>query len=570
MKNSLLILNLLLLANIVLAQDKAFIIEFNNIPDISLVSRSGRADSSVFVLEVQKTKNRLLSEGHLLANIDKVLFDRDTLLAVVNVGDKYGWQALGTNNIPEEMLSKAGYRKRDFQGTEFSINAFNRLVTRILDNAANSGYPFASLQLTEVEVLKNSVKGILDYLPGPIIYYDSLTVSPQNFIKPKFLSSYLATKEGSLFQIKDLANIENSINNLPFCQLEDSIQLSFQNNLCNIYFELKPVKANKIDALIGFLPNQKSGEGLLLTGFVNLQLQNLFKSGKELSFVWRQFQQQSQKLFVLYKHPNLFHSPLGLSMGFDLLKQDTTFLNTNFSIEGFYLYKKMEISFITSFKSSRSLSTPLDTLALPEAADYNLQLLGARSMYNGLSNTNNPLRGATAFIEFRVGNKQINKNTSIAAEVYDSINLRTIQFEGTIGGEINQQIIGPFVLHIDLSLGTIINDDQLFTNDLIRLGGVNSLRGFNDLELFVSSYALARLEGRIIINSNSRLFLFYDQALTKNIVANISDQPRGFGAGMMLDTGIGNLQLVYALGVSGQQSLSLTQSKIHIGYVARF
>jgi translocation and assembly module TamA len=570
LKNSLLILVLLLTTNTVQAQDKLYLIEFSNPPNLSFKPRSGKADSSVFLLEVQKIKNGLLSEGHLLANIDMIQFDQDTLLAVINVGDKYNWLALGTNNIPEEMLSKAGYRKRDFQGTEFSINAFNRLVTRILDNAANSGYPFASLQLTEVEVVKNSVKGILDYLPGPIIYYDSLTVSPQNFIKPKFLSSYLATKEGSLFQIKDLANIENSINKLSYCQLGDSVQLSFQNNLCNINFKLNPIKANKIDALIGFLPNQKLGEGLLITGFVNLQLQNLFRSGKELSFVWRQFQQQSQKLFVLYKHPNLFHSPLGISMGFDLLKQDTSFLNTNFNIEGYYLYKKMEISFITSFKSSRSLSTPVDTLELPEAADYNLQLLGARTMYNSLSNINNPLRGATAFIEFRVGNKQIKKNTGIAEAVYDSINLRSIQFEGTIGGEINQQIIGPFVLHIDLSLGTIFNDDQLFTNDLIRLGGVNSLRGFNDLELFVSSYALARLEGRIIINSNSRLFLFYDQALTKNIVANINDQPRGFGAGLMLDTGVGNLQLVYALGVSGQQSLSLTQSKIHIGYVARF
>jgi outer membrane protein assembly factor BamA len=547
-----------------------YLIDFSDIPNISLEARTGNADSSVFVLEVQKTKNRLLAEGHLLANIDKIQFGQDTLLAVINVGDKYRWSALGTNNIPEEMLSKAGYRKRDFKGTEFSSNAFNRLITKLLDNAANSGYPFASLQLTEVEVVKNSVKGVLTYEAGPIIYYDSLTVNPQNFIKPKFLGSYLATKEGALFQINDLTQIENSINRLPYCQLTDSVQLSFQNNLCNISFNLKPVKANKIDALIGFLPNQKPGEGLLITGFVNLQLQNLFKSGKELSFLWRQFQQQSQKLFIMYKHPNLINSPLGISLEFDLLKQDTAFLNTNFNIEGFYLHNKMEISFIASFKSSRSLSTPVDTLELPEVADYNLQQLGVRTTYNGLSNTTNPLRGALAFIEFQVGNKQIKKNTGVAEMVYDSISLGPVQFEGLIGGEINQQIIGPFVLHVDLTLGSIINNDQLFTNDLIRLGGVNSLRGFNDLELFVSSYALARIEARLLINLNSRLFLFYDQALTNNIVANIRDQPRGFGAGMMLDTGLGNLQLVYALGVSGQQSLSLTQSKIHIGYVARF
>jgi hypothetical protein len=66
------------------------------------------------------------------------------------------------------------------------------------------------------------------------------------------------------------------------------------------------------------------------------------------------------------------------------------------------------------------------------------------------------------------------------------------------------------------------------------------------------------------------LFLFFDQAWTANSVRDFNDTPFGFGAGLKLDTGKGDLQLVYGLGVSGEQSLSLTQSKIHIGYVARF
>jgi translocation and assembly module TamA len=570
LKNSLLILILLLSAKNTLAQRKFYQIEFKNIENFSLGPQKGELDSSAFVLETRRIKNQLLSEGHLLANIDRLELASDTLRALINVGAIYNWLALGTNNIPEEMLSKAGYRRRDFQDTEFTGKAFSRLVKNILDDAANSGYPFANLQLQEVEVTKNNVKGVLNYEPGPIIYYDSLTVNPQNFIKPTFLESYLSTKKGTLFQLKDLQRLESSISRLPYSELADTIQMTFQNNLCNISLNLKPVKANKIDALIGFLPNQKEGEGLLITGFVNLQLQNLFKSGKELSFVWRQFQQQSQKLNFKYKHPNLFNSPLGLSFGFDLLKQDTAFLNTNLNIEGFYHYKKMEISFVTTFKSSRSLSTPADTLTLPKVADFNIQQLGARVVYNDLDNITNPLRGVLGFVEFQIGNKQIKQNPKLAEVVYDSINLRPIQFEAVVGGEINQQLLGPFVLHLDLNLGATINNDQLFTNDLLRLGGVNSLRGFNDLELFVSSYALTRIEARLIIDPNSRLFLFYDQAFTNNLVTNISDQPRGFGAGMMLSTGAGELQLIYALGVSGQQSLSLTQSKIHIGYVARF
>jgi translocation and assembly module TamA len=209
-------------------------------------------------------------------------------------------------------------------------------------------------------------------------------------------------------------------------------------------------------------------------------------------------------------------------------------------------------------------------LRLPEIADYNLQQVGIGTYYNGLDDRTNPMKGSKAFADFKVGNKQISKSPEVADIVYDSINLKSLQLQLSVGGEINQRVAGPFVAHLDASYAIVLNQDNLFTNDLIRLGGVNSLRGFNEFELFVSSYALARVEARLIMSSTSRLFLFYDQAFTDNSISKFTDQPRGFGAGMLLDTGNGDLQLIYALGVSAQQSLSLAQSKIHIGYVARF
>lgn len=537
---------------------------------MQLPAETGKLDSANFILKTQKARNHYLSEGYLLANIDKLQFRQDSMQATINIGKRYKWHALGTDNIPEEMLSRSGYRRRDFEEIEFSGRQFNKLVTKLLAQSSNSGYPFASLQLEEIEADSTHVKGVLTYNPGPKILYDSLTIYPGNFIKHKFLENYLRTREGTLFQLKHIDQIRNAMSRLPYCQLQDSIKMGFTNNLCNIGLALKPVKANKIDALIGFLPNQKQGNGLLITGYVNLHLQNLFRSGKELSLSWRQFQQQSQKLDGYYKHPNLFNSPLGLGLKLNLLKQDSSFLNTNFNLNGFYDHKKVEISFNADFKSSSSLSTVTDSLSLPEIADYSLQQGGISAYYNGLDDRLNPIRGSLAFADFKVGNKQISKNPEVADTVYDSIDLKSVQIQLSVGGEVNQRVVGPFVLHLDATYAAVLNQDNLFTNDLIRLGGVNSLRGFNEFELFVSSYALARVEARLIMNSSSRLFLFYDQAFTDNSINNFTDQPRGFGAGILLDTGNGDLQLIYGLGVSAQQSLSLAQSKIHIGYVARF
>ena len=558
---------ILTLVSVASGQERVYNIDFINNTDPKITSINGRADSVGFVQKVILVQNQLFSSGYLLANVDKITYDT-TYQALINVGKKYYWQSLGVNNIPEEMLSKAGYRKRDFEGRDFSISAFSKLMNKLLKQASKNGYPFAEFNLLDIEIRKGYVEGVLSYQPGPLIQFDSLSISPRNFINPRFLESYLDVKKGALYNHEAIANISSRLNQLTYCNFNDSLELRYENNLCNIGLHLEPRKANRIDAIVGFFPNQNNT--LRLTGFVNLHLENLFKSGKSLSLVWQQFQNASQKLQVDYRHPNFLRSKVGLEFDFDLLKQDSAFLNTDLTISGFFQSKKLEVALQTNIITSRTLSTPTDSLAIPEFADFNLQQLGVNLSYNGLGNQINPMRGQKFFAELNIGNKTIRKNAAIVDEVYDSLRLNSIQIRAKLGGELNQRISGPFAFHVNVQLATVYNNDILFTNDLLRLGGVNSLRGFNDLELFVFSYGLARIEARLAFNQNSRLFAFFDQALTMNSISQFNDTPYGFGAGIFLNTAAGDLQLIYALGVSKEQSLSLTQSKIHIGYVARF
>ena len=109
------------------------------------------------------------------------------------------------------------------------------------------------------------------------------------------------------------------------------------------------------------------------------------------------------------------------------------------------------------------------------------------------------------------------------------------------------------------------------TNDLYRLGGVNSIRGFNELGIYASSYLLTKFETRLILGATSRLFAFADWALVDNkVLKEMGEHYFGMGTGILLETKGGALQLVFAVGKSAQQSLSLTESKIHVGYVAKF
>jgi outer membrane translocation and assembly module TamA len=492
------------------------------------------------------------------------------LSATIFIGPKYYWHSLGVQNIPEEYLSKAGYRIKDFLDRETNPRQFERLVNRLLKQATNAGYPFASFQLSEIDLQKNSLKAILDYSPGPQIRYDTLTIQPSDLVREKFMAAHLNVKRGELFSYDKVSTLETSIQQLSFVRLKEPVELQFANNLCNISFGLEKRKTNRFDAIIGFLPNQGADNGLRITGYADLHLENLFHSGKALTFQWQQFQALSQTLRLNYNHPNLLRSPIGIDFEANLIRQDTTFLNTNLAFDIFYARNKVELAFLTNIISSRQLSNPVDTTSLPSVAAYNMNLFGVDFKYSDIDYQPNPRSGFSLEAGIKFGNKKININPNLPESIYDSLKINSGQLQVNLASEVNYGIGRLFSLNANLQAGAIWNNDRLFVNDLLRLGGVNSLRGFNELELFVSGYGLMRLEWRLLMSEASRLFIFYDQAFTVNSIIMNTDSPLGFGAGINLRTGGGDLQLIYALGVSQEQSLSLDQSKIHLGYVATF
>jgi hemolysin activation/secretion protein len=111
----------------------------------------------------------------------------------------------------------------------------------------------------------------------------------------------------------------------------------------------------------------------------------------------------------------------------------------------------------------------------------------------------------------------------------------------------------------------------IYQNELYRFGGQNSLRGFNEDELFASARSVITLEYRFLLDRNSNVFVFYDQAYSENSAIKYSkDQPFGFGTGLSFGTNLGIFSVSYALGSQMQNPILLKNGKIHFGYIAYF
>ncbi len=534
---------------------------------------TGKADSLQFTTLLKKHHQKWLQKGHVLAYYQMVS-SKTHFIAFLYPGKMYKWGKFDISSIPETLLSKAGFNRNQFNQYKVNAAVLGRLLTKIIEQSDYTGYPFASVSLDSVTIKNNQLNAVVKYKPGPQITFGALVQTNTPFIKSKYLEAYLGIKEGEVFNSKHLAAIPQNIKNLPFAHLESSPKLTFEHKQCKVALSIKPVKANTIDALLGLAPNQPNAAGAkktLITGYVNLHLQNLFKAGKELKFNWRQFGVQSQQLMVFYNHTQLLHSPVNIQGSFDLFKQDTSFINRNGYVALGYTRPAYQLYVSGRFRSSRLISAPELAAGKPlELIDFNTRYFGVNFTSAHFDNPINPHSGWQLQAGLDVGNKNILSTNLVPPQVYDTLPTSIVQGEARLQLAYALPITKLWVAYSALQLAGLQANGALFTNDLFRLGGIRSIRGFNELQIYASSYALLQIESRILLSENSRLFVFADAATTQNRVQQTQPFYLGLGAGMVLETPSGVFQIVYALGKSSKQSLSLAESKIHFGYVARF
>jgi translocation and assembly module TamA len=268
----------------------------------------------------------------------------------------------------------------------------------------------------------------------------------------------------------------------PYLAVSRPASVIFKNDRAYPIFFADERRASEIDGIIGFMPNEQRQNRLLVTGELSLQLRNLFKTGKGIAVQWQQIRQASPRLNMAYEHPALFNTPLILNADFNLLKEDSTFLSVNRYLSlSFYTGMAGKIKFYSGLKTSRlgnnAQYKPAEVL--PEFSDFNLLYYGAGYNWNNLDNFFYPGKGFDLSVEGWAGNKKILKNPFLEQSLYDNVNTTSLQISLKATLKKYSKISPKSVLFTKVEGGKVINS-YLFRNDLFRIGGLSSLRGFNE------------------------------------------------------------------------------------------
>ncbi len=521
------------------------------------------------------TKNinqQLYKNAYLTAHIDSITFDSTTYFLHYHLGKQIKWTKLTTKTIDEGILSKIGFRDKIYNNRPFNQNQLKRFFDKVISFYENHGYPFASIQLDSVQINDYNLSANLSINKNQLYKIDSVTIKGNATVSDDYIKNYIHINDEDIYNEELIKKINTRIKEIPFVEEQNPSKVIFNEESAYVLLVLKKKQANRFNGILGIVPDE-TGK-VRLNGDVKLNLINSFKRGEEISFNWRAMQNNSQDLKLTTAYPFLFSSPFGAEYQLNIYKRDSTYIDVFNKIGARYILKGNNYFNVFYHNKSSSLLSQkgFETLTvLPDFADVSTQLYGIGIVYDQLDYIHNPRRGFSITANGSLGNKKITKNPQLNEQLYEDVNLKTNLYTS----QANLALYIPIKKRSVIKLGTqngYTYNENLFDNELLRIGGLHTLRGVDEESIFASFYSIQTIEYRFILEQNSFLYLFTDGAFWEKRTAKnyILDRPYSFGVGMNFETNAGIFSISYAVGKQFDNPIQFRSAKIHFGFINFF
>ncbi|MDO9185096.1 MAG: BamA/TamA family outer membrane protein [Bacteroidia bacterium] len=512
-------------------------------------------------------------KAYLTASYDSLIVDSLHLKAYLNLGLPYKWALLKNGNVDEGVLSEIGYREKLYNDQPIYYKGVKRLQEKIITYYENNGYPFASVMLDSIVISEGTIKAQLKLSKNSEEKIDSIIIRGTAKISPVYLYNYLGIKPGNLYNESKLKKVNARIAEIPFIRSSKPANILFTNKFNKLILNLEKKQASQFNGIIGILPDNNTGK-IMFTGDVSLKLQNGLGRGELIDLNWRRLQTQTQDLKLRLVYPFVLRSPFGVDYNFKLYKKDTTFLDINQNIGLQYIFTGGNyFKIFYNNKTSTLLSTKgLEySTTLPPNADIQNNMYGIGLKYEKLDYRLNPRKGFSFLGNASAGTKNIKINHKLNPVVYEKLKLNSTQYNADMEASVFIPVMDRTTIKAGVQ-AAFLYGETIFQNELFRIGGLKTLRGFDEESIYASAFSIFTLEYRYILEQNSYLYVFGDAAYyEKNSIGNIvHDSPIGFGAGISFETKAGIFSINYALGKQFDNPIQLRSGKIHFGIVNYF
>lgn len=563
--------------------------------DSTLNMQQYQKDSSAYSsLKINNILNKALldlyDQGYVAASVDSVIYVNGSAEIYMYSGVKYTIKKADLSGVNPLFLRSVNIKEKEFTNLPFNNKLISKSGEDLLKYCENNGYPFARVFIDSASFNDKEVNIRIKLETGPVVKIKEFIIHGDAKINSKYLYNYLGIEPGDIYKEKVITNIDARLRELSFLAIEKATAISFTSKGVILHLFINNKKASTFNGVVGILPNNNTNttataeqSKIAFTGDITMHLTNLIRQGEVADIKWRGLPNQTQELDLKLNYPFIFSLPIGISGSLNLFKQDTSFLNYNSTLGISYLFKGND--YVKAFwnkKGSSLLNSTSTTNGIQNNIQSNATSYGIEGYKEKLDYRLNPTSGYAVLLTAQAGNKTISGAESdgfynLAIKSVDSISA-ILRIPAT---SVLYQLSGkadvyfPFFDITTLKLGVQgawLNNPYLFTNDLARIGGIKSLRGFTDASLYVSKYLISSAEYRFLLERNSFIALFIDYAYTEKITMTqrVIDHPLGFGAGLSFETKAGIFSLNYAVGKQLGNPIDFSSAKIHFGFLNQF
>lgn len=497
---------------------------------------------------LNNTKESLFNIGYFNTEITPIKKINDsTYLTTIAPNQQYKEiQILHNNEIPHDQLEKILAPETRIKSSYFisKTKDLNVNLNAILKHYVDSGKTFSKLQLQKISIKNNTITAFLNISTSKTNTLNNIVIEGYKKFPKKFIKHYLNIKTNKKLNTTELEEKSAQINNLRFASESQKPGILFTKDSTEVYLYINKKKSNSFDGFLGFSSNTETNK-LEFNGNINLQLVNNLNTGEELHLKYQSTENEQRKLNLKTLIPFIFNSALSIEGELDIFKKDSTFTNTQQNIKAFYqLNSNLKTGIGIEFTNSNALKNLSPTNTDYTKTNFSIHIQhfkpSTNKLFTNKTFTNLKLSTGTRTDESKTKQQSI----SLSSEYHFNLNPKNIIYLKNIS-------------HYLIS-------ENILENEFDYIGGINSIRGFQENSIPSNLYSVLNLEYRIILNNAIYIHSVSDYGYTKNQINNTTNNLFGFGFGFGLQTNNNILRFIFANSKTNDELVKFSNSKIHI------
>ena len=441
----------------------------------------------------------------------------------------------------------------------------------------DEGYPLAQVTVEAVNPVEHEAAGeaavalriAID--EGPALWLKSVELQGAERTRPAYAARAAGLALDAPMPGYDPVAIQQALQDTGlFTRVgEPSLSIS-EDGGATLTIPIEEQPPGVFDLVLGVLPAGEEGTTEFV-GSGRLELENVFGGGREIDLMLDQRPGQSSAVDVEGRDPFVMGWPLEAEVGFAGTQRDSTYSEQLYRIGAGYRLARGWQMRVTATREVTRPGPRGQRLQNGEqrVARSTSTFLGIGGRLERLDQRRNPRSGLHVDVLIEQGRQQ----RTAQRITTEGDTTRTRQSEQRLRVEGQTRVFWPMGQRQVLVGGSdarLLLADTYDSSDLFRLGGFDSLRGYDEDRFIGRFVGRGLLEYRLFVDRTSYVFAFVetgwvDRPEIEGRVGATSYHPSG-GFGAELRTGLGRVNLSYAL---NPDDGGPANGRVHLGLAVR-